>query len=185
MTSESRVTCIDRFYNRPMNSETILLLFDYNYWANARILDAAAGLTAEQYASTVPGLGHGGLRGTLVHMLSAEFIWRQRCLEGVSPPALLQEADFPTLVALRERWAEEERLMRAGLARLTEKALAERIAYRTTGGRAMEDTRWQLLVHVVNHGTQHRAEVAMALTALGHSPGDLDLIIYLRQRASG
>jgi uncharacterized damage-inducible protein DinB len=165
-----------------MNSETILVLFDYNYWANARILDAAAGLTAEQYTSTVPGLGHGGVRGTLVHMLAAECLWRQRCLEGVSPTTLLQEADFPTLEALRQRWAEEERLMRAGLTRLTERTLAEHIVYRTTAGRPMVDTLWQLLVHLVNHGTQHRAEVAMALTALGHSPGDLDLIIYLRER---
>jgi len=164
-----------------MNSETILLLFNYNYWATARILDAAKGLAEEQYTATVPGLGHGGVRRTLVHMLAAECLWRQRCLEGVSPTTLLQEADFPTLETLRERWTEEERLMRAGLARLTERTLAERIVYRTTGGRPMEDTLWQLLVHLVNHGTQHRAEVAMALTALGRSPGDLDLIIYLRQ----
>ena len=56
--------------------------------------------------------------------------------------------------------------------------------YRTLGG--SEDTRplWQLMLHVVNHGTQHRAEAAAMLTEYGHSPGDIDFTIYLRHRAT-
>jgi uncharacterized damage-inducible protein DinB len=163
-----------------VNREDITLLFDYNYWANSRILDAAGGLTDEQYVTVVPGLSHGSIRATLVHALAAEQIWRRRCLEGISPTTLLKEADCSTLEWLRALWTEEEAAMRAGLARLTDEALAARLAYRTTGGRAMEDTLWQLLAHLVNHGTQHRAEAAVALTAFGQSPGDVDLIVYLR-----
>jgi uncharacterized damage-inducible protein DinB len=161
------------------------LLFDYNYWANERILNASAALTDEQYAASVPGLSYGSARATLVHALAAERIWRQRCLEGVSPTTLLSEADCPTFAALRALWAEEEAAMRDGLARLTDEALAGRLAYRTTGGTPMEETLWRLLVHLVNHGTQHRAEAAVALTAFGHSPGDVDLIIFLRQNSNG
>lgn len=164
-----------------MNRETIELLFDYNQWANERILAAAGQLTTEQYIAPVAGVSHGSMRATLVHALAAERIWRQRCLEGLSPFSLLREADLPTFAALRELWPTEDAALRAGLARLSDAALAERLDYRTTNGTPMADTLWKLLVHVVNHGTQHRAEAAVALTAFGHSPGDVDLIIYLRQ----
>lgn len=164
-----------------MNLEAITLLFDYNYWANGRILDATAGLTADQYAAPVPGLSMGSIRGTLVHTLAAEQIWRRRCLERVSPATLLREDDHPAFGSLRQLWQEEEAAMRAGLAVLPEAALIEPLAYRTTDGQPKEETLWKLLAHLVNHGTQHRAEAAVALTSFGYSPGDVDLIVYLRR----
>ena len=95
---------------------------------------------------------------------------------------LLGEADALTFDALRARWAAAEAALQAALATLTDEALVETLDYRTTRGTPMRDTRWKLLVHAVNHGTQHRAEAAVALTALGRSPGDVDYIIYLRQK---
>lgn len=164
-----------------MNRETILTLFDYNYWATARILAAMEDLSEAEYTVVVPGVSHGSLRATLVHMLAAETIWRLRCLERHSPGSLLDETDLPTLATLRERWPFEELKMREGLSRLTDEALAEVIPYRTTGGRVMRQPLWQILAHLVNHSTQHRAEAAVILTALGRSPGDVDLILYLRR----
>jgi uncharacterized damage-inducible protein DinB len=57
------------------------------------------------------------------------------------------------------------------------------IRYRTTRGIPHQNTLWHLLLHLANHGTQHRSEAAVLLTDYGHSPGDLDLIVYLRQVA--
>lgn len=164
-----------------MNHESIGLLFDYNYWANGLILDAAGRLTAEQYTAPVPGLSMGSLRGTLVHTLAAEHVWRLRLMDDQSPTSILSEDDLPAFDSLRRFWVEEEAVMRAGLPRLTGEVLARRLAYRTTAGTPMEETTWHLLAHLINHGTQHRAEAAVALTAFGRSPGDVDLIVYLRR----
>lgn len=163
-----------------MNRADIQLLYDYNYWANARVLKAASQLTPDRF--TAPhGLSHGSIRGALAHVLAAEIVWRLRCQSGLSPAALPGDADFPTLDALRTRWAEEETAMRAYLSTLTDEQLAQSVEYKTTKGVPFSNTLWQLLAHVVNHGTQFRAEAAVALTAEGHSPGDLDLLLFLRE----
>jgi uncharacterized damage-inducible protein DinB len=56
-------------------------------------------------------------------------------------------------------------------------------AYRTTSGRPDAQPLWQILAHLFNHATHHRAEVAAMLTMLGHSPGDIDMIVFLRTHA--
>jgi len=163
-----------------MNHADILFLFDYNYWANARVLSAASKLTPDQFVAP-HGLSHGSVRGALTHILAAEIVWRLRCQSGLSPAALPADSDFPTLDALRARWTEEEAAMRSYLASLTDERLSQAVEYKTTKGVPFSNTLWQLLAHVVNHGTQFRAEAAVALTAEGHSPGDLDLLLYLRE----
>ena len=162
----------------------IQTLYDYNYWANARVLRAAAQLTPDRF--TAPhGLSHGSIRGALMHVLAAEIVWRLRCQDGISLTALPNENDFPTLELLQTRWAEEETKMRSFLRSLTDERLAQSFEYKTTKGVPQSSILWQVLAHVVNHGTQFRAEAAVALTVEGHSPGDLDLLFFMRQSASG
>ena len=55
--------------------------------------------------------------------------------------------------------------------------------YTNTTGRAFADPLFEMMAHVVNHGTQFRGEAAVGLTALGHSPGNLDLMAFLRARS--
>jgi uncharacterized damage-inducible protein DinB len=163
-----------------MNYADLQLLYGYNYWANARVLSAASKLTPDQFIAP-HGLSHDSIRGALAHVLAAEIVWRLRCQSGLSPTVLPAENDFPTLDALRTRWAEEETAMRAFLSTLTDEQLSQPIHYTTTRGVPFQNILWQLLAHVVNHGTQFRAEAAVALTAEGHSPGDLDLLQYMRE----
>src|SRR4029453_2494201 len=101
-----------------MNKQDILTLYKYNQWANAKILDAGANLTQEQYLAD-SSFPHGGLRGTLVHTLFAEWIWR-KTWEGTSPRVRLKPEEFPNSASLRIRWADEERLLMTFVAGLTD-----------------------------------------------------------------
>lgn len=164
-----------------MNVNNVLTLLDYNYWATERVLTAAAHLSDAQFVAST-GFSLGSLRDILVHMLSAEWIWRMRCQEGISPIALLAREDYATLDSVRNRWQAEERAMRDYLRQLSDGDLDQTVSYRRTGGVPMEDTLWHLLLHLINHSTQHRSEAAVLLTECGHSPGDLDLIAFFRKR---
>ncbi len=162
-----------------MNKQDILLLYKYNQWSSAKILNAAANATEEQFLAAAP-FPHGGLRGTLVHALFAEWIWRHRW-EGVSPTHRLKPEDFPTFESLRQRWAEEEVLLMKFVESLTDETLKEEFSYTSTEGKPYKRILWQAMAHVVNHGTQHKTEAAAILTDFGHSPGDIDMIWFLSE----
>ena len=78
-------------------------LLDYTEWANHRVVRAAATLEVDAFRRDL-GASHGGVRGTLAHMLSAEWIWVER-FKGNSPPRLIDEGEFPDVLALKGRWA--------------------------------------------------------------------------------
>ena len=161
-----------------MNTADFITLYDYNYWASKKILDQTALLTPDQYAAPA-SVPFGSLRGTLVHTLSAERIWRRRCQERFSPTAMLAEADYPTFDDLMTLWRQEEAAMRTYVASLTEADLRERIHYRDSRGNPYDLPLHLILTHVVNHGTQHRSECGIMLTDFGHSPGNIDFIYYV------
>ena len=162
-----------------MRAEEIQLLYDYNCWANKRILRAAADAPSEQFASA--RLGYCTLRDTLVHVFSAERRWRSRWQGQPNTPMLTAE-DVPTLAVLRQLWEAEQPMMRAYLATLSDSDLSDTISYSTPKGRAITSTRWHTMIHMINHGTQHRAELALLLTELGHSPGSIDLNVFIAER---
>ena len=157
--------------------EYIRTLYDYNAWANTRIIDTCAGLSAGQLNAKA-GASFDSIHDTLVHTLGAQWIWLSRW-QGTSPKALFQPADFPDLAAIRARWEPIERETRAFVAGLDDGALNRLVEYVTTEGKPKAFRLWQLMAHQVNHATQHRSEIAMALTQFGHSPGGLDLIRYI------
>ena len=162
-----------------MNKQDITLLYKYNQWANEKILQQVTKVSLEQFLAPA-SFPHGGLRSTLVHALFAEWIWRHRW-EGTSIVVPLKPEDFPTIESLLARWADEEKLLMKFTSDITDERLTGYFIYTDTQGTPHERVLWQTMVHLVNHGTQHRSEAAVMLTGFGFSPGDIDLIYYLNQ----
>jgi len=156
-------------------------MWNYTLWADARMLTATDALTTQQFVQPL-GLSFGSVRGTLAHALATQWLWRIRCQEGRSPNTLPAETLYATPRSIHEHWKTEAAAMSAYLHSLDDLALLETISYTSTQGVAHTTPLWQIVLHVCNHNTQFRSEAAIALTTLGHSPGDLDLIVFLRRQ---
>ncbi len=157
--------------------ELIRNLYQYNAWANTRILNTAAQLPSSQlYVETNSSFG--SVHGTLVHIVETQWLLLQRW-QGHSPSATLDPQTFPDLNHLRTRWDQVERATQHFVATCTEINLARDITYRNFQNELWTYPLWQQMLHQVNHATQHRSEVAMVLSTWGFSPGWLDLLYFV------
>jgi uncharacterized damage-inducible protein DinB len=164
------------------------LLFAYNKWANDRILKQAAQAGEADYFAPVAGLSFGSLHATLVHILIGELVWLARWQGGKPPEGLsdarraarIAESEIPSFAVLRQTWNAELKKQGSFFDRLEEDDIDRPLRYETQSGEPNMQPLSQLMAHVFSHGTQFRAEAAVRLTQLGLSPGDLDLIVYIR-----
>jgi uncharacterized damage-inducible protein DinB len=157
-----------------MDLSDIRFLFGYDRWATQRILAMLPGIEDDVWTAD-DAVGSRGLGTILVHMLGAQQRWRHAITRTGEAP-YPEDEPLPTVDALTEAWAEEWSEVDEFLEHLDD----ELLAYRHQGIAI-----WQMLAHVVNHGTQHRSESAVLLTAAGRSPGDLDMSDYADTLASG
>lgn len=155
---------------------SLVRLYDYSYWANAKLLEVVARLTDEEFVREVGG-SYGSIRNTLVHTLSAEWGWLERCGGPPRGPKLQPDA-FPTLAAVGDAWRQVEAQMRAFLKGLSDADLARPIefAFPESGTRVLP--LGALLEHGAVHGIHHRGQVALLLRQLGHPPGNFDMLFY-------
>jgi uncharacterized damage-inducible protein DinB len=162
-------------------ADALRTLYGYTEWATGRLLEAAEHLTPEQLHR--PGsAGHGSVRDTLLHLMRTQrswLSWWDGSLPADEAYALaLDPAAYPDVGALRALWADVARQTRAFTAGLTDREAARVFEHTLPNGFQFRMPLWQMMLHVANHGTQHRSEAAAMLTAFGHSPGDLEVLGY-------
>jgi uncharacterized damage-inducible protein DinB len=163
-----------------ITQSTLAFLYDYHYWANARLLRPCEALSAEQWDKS---LGHSwdSVHGLVVHMLAAETIWLARW-KGGSPKALRRAAEFPTLADVRRAWDALEADMRAFVAGCDDAQLNQPLTYTNTRGEAHTAMLGELMLHVANHGTHHRGELAAMLALLNVVHPEEDLLFYVLEQ---
>jgi uncharacterized damage-inducible protein DinB len=161
--------------DNPMNSNDIQTLYEYNRWANNKLLRAAAKMSQEQLAAPT-WLSGGTLLATLNHAIDTEWSWRLVCQEGAMTGTYLEFADF---ASLRKAWREEMKHMLAYVSLLTDEQLQHIVTYTRPRFRPRQRPLWQILMHIINHSTHHRAEIGQYLATCGCSPGDMDFMIFV------
>lgn len=164
-----------------MTVAEIRALFEYNAWANERTLDACAVLTPEQF--TQPnGSSFPSVRDTLAHVLGAEWVWFERWHGRF--PSFPRPEDIPSdLPGLRAQWEVNGRALVDFARTRTQDHLNTIHEIRTFDGTAYTHALWQMMQHLVNHGTYHRGQVATFLRQMGQKAAPTDLIRYYRERA--
>jgi uncharacterized damage-inducible protein DinB len=165
-----------------MSPEEMLLLFEYNAWADRRALDAAAALSNEQFLKPL-GSSFTSVRDTLAHLYGAEWIWLER-FTGNSPSALPDVAQFADLASLRTAWAPLENRLLDFVNGLSQADLELTLEYKTMKFGTYKNPLWQSMQHVVNHGTYHRGQITTMLRQLGAQPVSTDLMHFYRERAA-
>jgi uncharacterized damage-inducible protein DinB len=162
--------------------ELIRALYEYNEWANNHVLDAAARLTDEEF-SRKQGASFESVEGNLAHIVGAQTIWLQRWTGGANPKPVLEFQKMRGVPSIREAFADSHAELRSFVASLTDERLEQVLAYHDSAGNPYRRVLWQLMAHVINHGTHHRAETAMAMGLLGKPMRELDYSFFELERA--
>ena len=156
---------------------TIRNFFAFGRWANRTTLESVAALTPEEYARPIGG-SFGSVQGTLVHLYGADWVWLER-FHGRSPRALPAGDDLASLETLARKWREVEAGQDAYIAALTQERLAEPLSYVAFSGDSFTRRLGDALLHLANHGTYHRGQVATLLRQLGHKATSTDFLRYV------
>lgn len=159
-----------------MDQQMLQGLYRFNTWANGHIRDAL--LTTDQATLRRPlDLWFGSVVAVVAHICAGEAIWLARLRDGVTPARLHTAEDFATVVEVVEAWRDLDAQWEAYIATLDAARLAESVPWTSQLGDSFTHARWQLVLHVPLHTGEHRAQAAVALTALGipHGPQDFHL----------
>ena len=161
-----------------MNVTDFIQLYEYNQWANGKVLRAAAKVNQEQLTANT-WLSGKTLLQTLNHIIDSEWSWRLVCQERTMSGEYLNFAD---LTSLRKAWREEMKHMLAYVTTLEDEQLQETITFTRPRFRPRQRILWHILTHIINHSTHHRAEIGQYLATCGHSPGDMDFMIFVSKK---
>jgi len=156
-------------------------LYDYHRWANRTLYDFAVGLGEATCAREVgTQFSYRKVTRMFAHLHGADWVWLRRW-KGTSPTTIPGD-ELTTMAAVRETWDALEAEQKAFVDALHDADLARVVGYKNTEGKAFSAPLGQLLVHVANHATHHRSEVATMVTMLSGSPPDTGINTWILVR---
>jgi uncharacterized damage-inducible protein DinB len=169
-----------------MTKDDIQLLYEYDRWANNRVLEAVSALSTEQFTRDLGG-SFRSVRDTLVHIIGGEWGWLAYWKEPTHSAAFLTDLwtrhdalfnpnAFPNVAAVQSKWAEVEKEQAEFVNRVTNESLEKMLPIRTTQVKLAH-----LMQHLPNHSTYHRGQVALMMRQLDAVPLATDFHVFLVQ----
>lgn len=148
--------------------EHFIHLFEYNSWATAKTVEAVLKyVKPESRANEL-----------LSHIISSQKIWLGRTLNKIlasDPWGKISPENY--ISQSNELTSEWMKLLRG----VNESGLERKIEYKNTKGESFSNTVKDIITHVINHSTYHRAQIAQLIRQSGGEPAKTDYIVYQRE----
>jgi uncharacterized damage-inducible protein DinB len=161
-----------------MSVEHFQRMIDYMIWADRRVWAAISALSDEAIAHPID-YSVGSLHIQVVHQMDAQWIWLER-IKGFSPAGFSQASEYPTREAIAERWTRIQEAWQNYAVSLREEDLSTIITYQRLRDDATFEMRLtDILGHVINHATDHRAQMLVLIASYGGQTFEQDYSFYL------
>ena len=161
-----------------MDQATIAMLIRYHYSAFERVWESAMTLTVEQFLME-NNYSLRSVRNHLAHCANVDDRWLAR-LKREAPPARLVAQDYPNQAALRLQWDAVRSRVSAYVTQLTNEELQTPVPVELSDRfpAPRKFARWEILLHMINHGSDHRAQILARLHELGAPTFEQDLMLH-------
>jgi len=164
-----------------MNKNDILELSEYRLWAKERLLGSLEPMNQGDFEKDLHS-SHGGIRGTMLHILNAENIWMRR-LSG-EPVVPLDDSNLKNVENFKREWSRLDKKLSTLVEKMTDESLQDRFGYQDMKGNRYSNPRIWALQQMLNHFTYHRGQIVAMQRQLGYKPANTDLIGFLREKES-
>ena len=145
-----------------------LRMFTYNEWASGLLIEVLETNKVEDDK----------ILKWMSHISNAEFIWWDR-MNGKT--GRVAPFDHQSLDRTKEGIGKFHHEIRSWLGKRSLGDLSETFSYVTSRGSSYTNTYQEVLAHLINHGTHHRAQISARLRELGIAPPGTDYIFFIRK----
>lgn len=165
-----------------MKQKEIKAIFDYNFWAFDRVWDCISQVSDEQFIEEFD-YSSGSIRNIVVHIMSGNQNWMSR-LQGTEMPQRLVFEDYDSLSKTKAKWDELQKEFLDHLNSIDQDQLDATVEWELLSqGLKSTSSRGEILLHLANHGTDHRAQILAILHHHFHvKTVEQDMIYYLAER---
>jgi uncharacterized damage-inducible protein DinB len=163
-----------------MNAAELKTLFDYHYWANRQVMDCVEKLTDEQFTQDLE-YSIGSIQRHMAHMMTVEWFWSS-VVAGHLPEDRtqhLKSSTYTTREAIRVRWEALEVDVYDYLNTATDEQINRVIDYEFSWCGKQSHPAWMLLMYIITHATDHRAQILQGIHQLGGETIAQDFVRYL------